>query len=149
LIYDPQHRIFERILNPLSILNPDSVPLPPAKLNGHAVLNRPCGQVLIGSSIEDIALGKRTGSIKKKRQLVEMACIDGAIVFDDTHLLAVGALIRSHPDAGSQLGARITAARSAYLWGAHPIAVSSDGDVTVHFQSRNGDQECDAVMNFL
>ena len=65
------------------------------------------------------------------------------------HLLAVGALIRSHPDAGSQLGARITAARSAYLWGAHPIAVSSDGDVTVHFQSRSGDRQCDAVMNFL
>ena len=78
-----------------------------------------------------------------------MACIERPIVFDDTHLLAVGALIRSHPDAGSQLGARITAARSAYLWGAHPIAVSSDGDVDAHFQSRNGDQQCDAVLNFL
>ena len=149
MIYDPQHRILERILNPASILSPSNVPLPTAKLDGHAGPHRPCGQVLIGSSIEDIAIGKRTGSIKKKRQLVEMACIDGAIVFDDAHLLAVGALIRSHPDAGSQLGARITAARSAYLWGAHPIAVSSDGDVTLHFQSRNADQECDAVLNFL
>jgi len=149
LIYDPDHRILERVLNPVSILNPENVVSPPGKSNGHVLPNRPCGQVLIGSSIEDIAIGKRPGSLKRKRQLVELACIDGAIVFDDTNLLAVGALIRSHPDAGSQLGARITAAKSAYLWGAHPIAVSSDGDVTVHFQSRNGEQRCDAVMNFL
>ena len=78
-----------------------------------------------------------------------MACVDGAVVFDDHHLLAVGALIRSHPSVGNQLGARTTAARSAYLWGARPIKVSSDGDVTVYFKSRNGEQECDAVMNFL
>jgi len=149
LVYDPEHRIFERILNPVSILNPENVASPPWKANGHGLPNRPCGQSLIGSSIEDIAIGKRAGSLKRKRQLNELACIDGAIVFDDTHLLAVGALIRSHPEAGSQLGARSTAAKSAYLWGAHPIAVSSDGDVTVHFRSRNGDQQCNAVMNFL
>ncbi|MGO9115150.1 MAG: hypothetical protein ACLP9L_38550 [Thermoguttaceae bacterium] len=149
LVYDPEHRILERILNPVSILNPATIMPSARKPAGNALPNRPCGQVLIGSSIEDIAIGKKTGSIKRKRQLIELACIDGAIVFDDTNLLAVGALIRSHPDAGSQLGARITAAKSAYLWGAHPIAVSSDGDVTVHFQSRSGDEQCDAVMNFL
>ena len=143
LVYDPEHRLLERILNPESIMSPFG------KRNGNATRNREYGQVLIGSSIEDIAIGKKGGSIKRKRQLIELASIDGAIVFDDTNLLAVGALIRSHPDAGSHLGARITAARSAYLWGAHPIAVSSDGDVTVHFQSRSGDEQCDAVMNFL
>jgi DNA integrity scanning protein DisA with diadenylate cyclase activity len=78
-----------------------------------------------------------------------MACIDGAIVFDDHHLLAVGALIESHPSVGNQLGARTTAARSAYLWGAHPIKVSTDGDVSVYFKSRSGDSECDAMMHFL
>jgi hypothetical protein len=143
LIYDPEHRILERILNPESIMSPLW------QRNGNALQNRACGQVLIKSSIEDIAIGKKIGSIKRKRQLIELACIDGAIVFDDAHLLAVGALIRSHPDVGSHLGARITAARSAYLWGAHPIAVSSDGDVAVHFQSRSDDEQCDAVMNFL
>jgi len=104
---------------------------------------------VIGSSVEDIAIGKKTGFIRKKRQLIELACIDGAIVFDDSNLLAVGALIQSHPNAGNHVGARLTAARSAYLWGAHPIAVSSDGDVTVHFQSRSGNEQCDALMNFL
>ncbi len=149
LVYDPGHRILEHILNPVSILNPKNILSQPWKHNGRPMPNRPSGQVLIGSSIEDIAIGKKVGSIKRKRQLIELACIDGAIVFDDTKLLAVGALIRTHPDAGTQLGARINAARSAYLWGAHPIAVSSDGDVTVHFRSRNGEHQCDAVMNFL
>ena len=143
LVYDPEHRILEHILNPESIMSPLW------KRNGHGIPNRPCGQVVIGSSIEDIAVGKRAGSIRKKRQLIELACIDGAIVFDNTNLLAIGALIRTHPDAGSHLGARLNAAKSAYLWGAHPIAVSSDGDVTVHFHSRNGDRQGDAVMNFL
>ena len=143
LVYDPEHQLLDRILNPESILAARR------GSNGKGRPDRICGQALIESSIEDIAIGKRAGSIRKKRQLVELACIDGAIVYDDANLLAVGALIRSHPDAGSQLGARITAAKSAYLWGGRPIAVSSDGDVTVHFQSRNGDQMCDAVMNFL
>ena len=66
LIYDPEHRILEHILNPVSILNPASVAAPPWKRNGHAVPNRPCGQALIGSSIEDIAIGKRTGSIREE-----------------------------------------------------------------------------------
>jgi hypothetical protein len=143
LAYDPEHRLLERILNPESIMSPLW------QRSGNAIDSRPCGQVLIGSSIGDIAIGKKTGSIRRKRQLIELACIDGAIVFDDANLLAVGALIRSHPDAGGHLGARITAAKSAYLWGAHPIAVSSDGDVTVHFRSRSADEHCDAVTNFL
>ena len=41
-----------------------------------------------------------------------------------------------------------TAARSAYLWGACPVNVSSDGDVTVYFKSRGDGEECDAVMQF-
>ncbi len=143
LIYDPKHRILERILNPESILSPVW------KQNGRGGERTECGQALIGRSIEDIVIGKKAGFFKKKRQLIEMACIDGAVVFDDNRLLAVGALIRSHPSVGNQLGARRTAARSSYLWGAHPIEVSSDGDVTVYFKSKNGERECDAVMNFL
>jgi len=143
LIYDPEHRILERILNPESILSPVW------KQNGQATQTTECGQSLIGRSIEDIVIGKKAGFFKKKRQLIEMACIDGAVVFDDNNLLAVGALIRSHPSVGSQLGARTTAARSSYLWGAHPIKVSSDGDVTVYFKSTNGERECNAEMYFL
>ena len=104
---------------------------------------------MIAAAIADIAIGHKAGSLRRKRRLIEMAGVDGAVVFDDDHLLAVGALIRSHPNVGNQLGARATAARSAYLWGGRPIKVSSDGDVAIFFKSRNGPNECDAVMNFL
>jgi DNA integrity scanning protein DisA with diadenylate cyclase activity len=108
-----------------------------------------CGQILIGPSVEDVAIGKRMGALRRKRRLIEMGCVDGAVVFDDEHLLAVGAIIEPHSSVGNQLGARTTAARSAYLWGAHPIKVSSDGDVTIYFKSRNGAESCDAMMHFL
>ncbi len=104
---------------------------------------------MVVDSIDDISVGRRAGSLRRKRRLIEMAGVDGAVVFDDERLLAVGALIRSHLDVGNQLGARATAARSAYLWGGRPIKVSSDGDVTIHFKSRNHIDECEAVMNFL
>ena len=143
LIYDPEHRIGERILNSESILFPDWRPAGEPPTNGRT------GQSLLARSLENLAIGKGVGPLKKKRLLIEMACVDGAVVFDDNRLLAVGALIRSHPSVGSQLGARTTAAKSAYLWGAHPIKVSSDGDVTVYFTSRKDDDECDAEMHFL
>ena len=143
LVYDPEHLVLEHILNPESILVPE------AGSNGDGSLPPVCGQTLIGRSIEDIAVGKKAGSLKRKRRLIEMTCVDGAVVFDDKQLLAVGSLIRSHPSVGNQLGARTNAARSAYLWGGHPIKVSSDGDVTIYFRSRHEEQECDAVMNFL
>jgi hypothetical protein len=143
LIYDPEHRIEERILNAESIIGF-------GKRGGGSLGNGSAsGQALVGRSIEDITVGKRAGALRRKRRLIEMAGVDGAVVFDDQHLLAVGALVRSHPSVGSQYGARTTAARSAYLWGAHPIQVSSDGDVSVYFSSRGGGKECDAVMHFL
>ncbi|MGD0898399.1 MAG: hypothetical protein ABR915_11225 [Thermoguttaceae bacterium] len=142
LLYDPEHRLGDHILNRQSILfepwnGQDEVPIPPP------------GQSLIRRSIEDIGVGRKAGSLKRKRRLVEMACVDGALVFDDHHVLAVGAIIESHPSVGNQLGARMTAARSSYLWGARPITVSSDGDVTIFFTSRSGDRECEALMHFL
>jgi hypothetical protein len=143
LVYDADHCILPRILNAESIVSPDW------NHNGHTARVRECGQALIRRSIEDIAVGRVAGPLKKKRQLIEMASIDGAVVFDDHHILAIGALVRSHPDVGSQLGARATAARSSFLWGARPIKVSSDGDVTVYFKSASGEQECDATMSFL
>ncbi|MGO8752688.1 MAG: hypothetical protein ACLQNE_42650 [Thermoguttaceae bacterium] len=140
-VYDPEHRIRERILNPESIIF--------SGWKADANAESCSGQSLIGPSIENIAIGEGLGSLKSKRRLIELACVDGAVVFDDNHLLAVGALIRSHPSVGNQLGARTTAGRSAYLWGAHPIKVSSDGDATLYFQSASGPDQCDAVMHFL
>ena len=143
LIYDPMHQMRDHILNTESIIASDWAS------NGRAHFGRVSGQDLIARSTGDIAIGKKAGSLRRKRRLIEMACVDGAMIFDDSRILAVGAIVESHPGVGNQLGARTTAARSAYLWGAHPITVSSDGDVVVHFKSRNGDNECDAMMQFL
>ena len=143
LVYDPDNSVLPRILNPETILSPT------CHRNGQAAQVGEYGQALVRRSIEDIALGQVPGSLRKKRQLIEIASIDGAVVFDDDHVLAIGALIRSHPNVGSQSGARTTAARSAYLWGARPIKVSSDGEVMVYFKSRSDEQEYDAVLNLL
>ena len=104
---------------------------------------------MIVDSIADISVGRRAGSLRRKRRLIEMSGVDGAVVFDDERPAGRGSPIRSHPNVGNHLGARVTAARSAYLWGGRPIKVSSDGDVAIYFKSRSGDNECDAVMNFL
>jgi len=143
LIYDPKHVIRDRILNPESIV------FSRWKEEDETECGDGSGQSLIRGSIQDIRIGNGPGALKRKRRLIEMACVDGAVVFDDERLLAAGALIQSHPNVGNQLGARSTAARSAYLWGAHPIKVSSDGEVSVHFKSLGVDEECDAVMRFL
>lgn len=142
LVYDPNHCIRDHILNAESVVSSKW------RRNGEST-RQECGQALIERLLADTAIGEEAGSLERKRRLMEMACADGAVVFDDHSLLAVGALIKSHPSVGNQLGARTTAARSAYLWGAHPIKVSSDGDVTVYFKSRNGDNECDAEMHIL
>jgi hypothetical protein len=143
LVYDPDHRMRDRILNSESIL------FPGWRNDGRGVPDNLTGQALVGQSLENIAIGKGVGSLKRKRLLIEMACVDGAVVFDDDRLLAVGALIRSHPSVGSHLGARTNAAKSTYLWGAHPIKVSSDGDVTVYFKSVKGNSHSDAELHFL
>jgi hypothetical protein len=164
LVYDPRHQIRDRILNRQSIIFPgwkdDAKANGRTNGNGGAAGERPGAgdalpaasipcQDLIARSVMDLGLGQGVEALKRKRRLIELARVDGAVVFDDQHLLAVGAIIRSHPDVGSQLGARTTAAKSAYLWGAHPVKVSSDGDVTIYFKSRKGSNSCDAAMHFL
>ena len=167
LVYDPRHQLRERLLNRQSIVFPGwkedaktngngNGHGHAANGNGHAANGKAVEgsssltcQDLIARAVMDLGLGEGIGALKRKHRLIELARVDGAVIFDDQHLLAVGAIIRSHPDVGSQLGARTTAAKSAYLWGAHPVKVSSDGDVTIYFKSRKGSDNCDAVMHFL
>ncbi|MEI8373625.1 MAG: hypothetical protein WCJ35_12430 [Planctomycetota bacterium] len=162
LVYDPDHLVTDHILNTESIIGGDHLQKTQdstgalrrtavAGTTGGPETSCPpeTGQSMIVDSITDTSIGRRAGSLRRKRRLIEMSGVDGAVVFDNDNLLAVGALIRSHPNVGNHLGARVTAARSAYLWGGRPIKVSSDGDVAIYFKSRNGDNECDAAMNFL
>jgi hypothetical protein len=141
LIYDPKHQIDGHILNRESIVFSDWTDV-------SVEAGAESGQAVIAPSLRDLAIGKDVVALRRKWRLIELANVDGALVFDDDQVLAAGAIIEPHPNAGDQLGARTTAARSAYLWGASPVNVSSDGDVTVYFMSRGDGEECDAVMQF-
>jgi hypothetical protein len=143
LVYDPEHKLRRHIRNEASILYSgwrEKIQQPPVGVTA---------QDLIRRSVEHLAMGDGVEAMQWKRRLIELARVDGAVVFDDRNLLAVGAIIETHPEAGNQIGARTTAARSAYLWGAHPIKISADGEVTVYFTSRKGSEQCEAVMHFL
>ena len=136
LVYDPDHSVLKHVANKDSIV-----------MRGGSTPGSP--QHVIADSVSDIALGESVKAVRKKRLLEELASIDGAVLFDNNCLLAVGAIVDDHPDAGNHLGARTTAAVSAYKWGGSPIKVSSDGEVTIYFKSSDGSNSCDAAMEFL
>ncbi|MUG71956.1 hypothetical protein GNP93_14895 [Paenibacillus validus] len=83
------------------------------------------------------ALSRRLGQIDLKSKdavskplLLELASIDGAIVFNKKgKLVAFGAMIKSHSNSNSEQGARSSAALSAFHYGALPFKVSSDGEI--------------------
>jgi hypothetical protein len=122
LVYDPYHRVVEKVVNREALLTAN----PPAADSARALLRDVIGNVAMSSnSFKD----------RRKPLFLEVAGIDGAVVFDDKNILAFGAIIQAHPGAG-QHGARTTAALSAFLWGGIPIKCSSDGDISVRFHSR-------------
>lgn len=103
----------------------------------------------ITAAVRDVAIGGGVGAIRNHRRLLsELASIDGAVIFDDDHVLAVGAVIEPHPNVGSHIGARTTAALSALHWGGIPAKVSSDGDVTIYFESRGESGSSPATILF-
>lgn len=137
LVYDPDSKVIEKVVNPESRITPKS-----KVVSG-------TGQSVVADSVRDIGIGKSVQAIRNKRLLTELASIDGAVIFDDNRLLAIGAIIESHPRASGQTGARSTAALSSYYWGGRPVKVSSDGEVTLYFASEDDDYTCDATIEFL
>lgn len=133
LVHDPESKVIKKIVNKECILSSGSEQ----------------GNSFIADSVRDIGIGESTRALEKKRLLTELASIDGAVIFDNHKILAFGAIIESHPNANGQSGARSTAALSAYHWGGRPIKVSSDGEITLHFESDNGGGKCDAKLEFL
>ncbi len=87
--------------------------------------------------------------IHKKRLFLEIAGIDGAVICNENGLLAFGAMIKPHPNVRSHRGARSTAAESAYMWGGIATGVSSDGDISIFFESSDGKNKCGASLVFM
>ncbi|MFM4811078.1 hypothetical protein [Aeromonas dhakensis] len=87
-------------------------------------------------AISNISMASRHSTNIKKRLLIELASMDGAVIYSDRTLKGFGCMIQAHPDAGEATGARTTAALSAYLYGCFAVKVSTDGDITIFFTSR-------------
>lgn len=136
LIYDPNHSVIQNVINKGSLIVPGAKP-------GIA-------HAMLASAVHPIRMGATSYEARKKRLLLEIASVDGAVIFDESNVLAFGAMIATHPDAGGQAGARTTAARSAYLFGGIPAKISSDGDISLLFKSRNlSGASADAELRFL
>jgi len=126
LVYDPKHTVIDHVVNSQSIIGGVS-PSPDA------------ARAMLSSVIRDIRLGRTDRLVRKKYLFLEIAGLDGAVIFDGEELLAVGAMIQQHPNLGSYLGARTIAAQSAYRYGGIPIKVSADGEIQILFESSDGE----------
>jgi hypothetical protein len=145
LVYDPGHEVVEKVVNHNSLISGDEFPTDDHSYSAHRT-----AQSMIADHVRDISVAASKGSLTQRRLVAELASIDGALIFDDRNVLAVGALIASHPKVSQGMGARSTAALSAYHWGGKPIKVSSDGEITFYFESADGDSNtCDATLEFL
>lgn len=125
LVYDPYHTVVKEVINRESVFAPEGTP--------DEV------HLMLAPVAEQISLGHSSRGGVKKRIFMEWANLDGAVIFDADRILAFGAMIRTHPDAGGVVGARTTAALSAYLDGGTTVKISADGDAYILFsEAENG-----------
>jgi DisA bacterial checkpoint controller nucleotide-binding len=136
IVYDPRHEIIEQVRNRGSIIASGYDCADPLRKSLKAALS-------------GVKMGERNGLTEKKRLMMEVASLDGALVFDNTEILAIGAMIALHPEAGDHQGARTTAALSALAFGAHPIKVSTDGDIDVYFRDDRFGTDLHMSLSFL
>lgn len=135
LVYDPNRRVLGHVRNKGSIIaGPDTD-------EAHS---------LLAPTIRGIQMCDKQHQARSKRLLLEVASMDGAVIFTPTEVLAFGAMIDQHENAGRETGARSTAARSALYWGGLPIKVSADGEISIYFRSRGSRGGlCEAELEFL
>ncbi len=124
LIYDPDHKVIQHVVNIESIIFGNQ--------------RKDLVREMLASSVIDIAMSSESMLKRKKRVMLELAGMDGAVIFDSTHIIAFGAMIDTHPKAGNHSGARTTAFESAFLYGGKPFKVSSDGDISLRFNKGCG-----------
>ena len=100
LVYDPRRSVLSHVTNPGSIFS------------GNADLAR----TALAPHVSSIGMGNADYGHRKKRLFLELASLDGALLFTGREILAVGAMIGTHAKAQQDIGARSTAARSALYW---------------------------------
>lgn len=136
LVFDPEHKAINAIANDDSRLVREAGIAPSDRQALFEVVRAaPMGNSQIFSTI--------------KRRLVELASLDGAVIFDEKEVLAIGAMISHHPDVGNHFGARETAAHSALRWGGRPMKVSADGDIMILFWHQYRGTRSIAKLHYL
>jgi DisA bacterial checkpoint controller nucleotide-binding len=120
LIYDPNKAVLEHVANKGSLVH-----------LSHAGKSLPHDMLV--DSVKKIIPGQINYQERRKSVFLEIASLDGAVIFDKEKVLGFGSMIESHANVGDHLGARTTAAISAFHWGGKPIKISSDGDISVYF----------------
>jgi hypothetical protein len=136
LVYDPDHKVLPQVVNQESVIGGKSA-------------SPDAARAMLSPVVREIQLGRTDPLVTKKNILLEIAGLDGAVIFDDREILAVGAMIKQHPKLGSYLGARTIAAQSAYRYGGIPVKISADGDIQVLFESSDNKKRVgDAEMTF-
>lgn len=126
LIFDPAGKVINQIVNAHSLIRDPDVDFSDLPRR------------LLASRIKGIRMGSGIYPERKKRLFLEIADIDGAVVFNNQEVQAFGAMIQPHPQVGNYFGARMMAAQSALLWGGHSFLISSDGEIIIFF-SQKGD----------
>ena len=124
LVFDPESRVVDHLVECACLLaDPDR---PPTGI--HA---------LLGPRASTINMSATAESEHQRKLLLELATIDGTVMFDSSSVLAFGGILHMHDAARGHLGARTTAAYSAYHWGGVPVMISADGEMTIVFTSRD------------
>ena len=122
LVFDPDRRVVDHLVEcACRLADPDR---PPSGI--HA---------LLGPRASTIRMGATTEREHQRKLLLELATLDGAVLFDHSSVLAFGGILHMHDSARGHLGARTTAAYSAYYWGGVPVMISADGEMTIVFTS--------------
>lgn len=124
LVFDPERRVVDHLVGcACHMVNPDKLPT-----GIHALLAGRASTIRMGAPCE---------RDHQRKLLLELATIDGAVVFDEHAVLAFGGILHMHDSAQGFLGARMTAAHSAYAWGGVPVMISADGEMTIVFESHD------------
>jgi hypothetical protein len=122
LVFDPSHQVAEHLVGS-------------AYHGGEAESEVPDIQSLLSRRVATIRMGARDERESQRKILFELATLDGAVLFDGSSVLTFGSILHMHDTAQRHLGARTTAAYSAYHWGGVPIMISMDGEIAMVFQS--------------
>lgn len=100
----------------------------------------------MSSRLENISLKTVNPSVVSKQLILELASVDGALILGmDGKIKAFGAIIKNHPRANNEIGARSTAGLSAHYYGMKVFKVSSDGEITMYFNNNGPFTETELI----